>query len=72
MAADPVAPTDAAAPPLASPPRTLLIATANPGKVREFRDMLGGDRFTWRDLADFPPGPERRGDRATRSAPTPA
>jgi non-canonical purine NTP pyrophosphatase (RdgB/HAM1 family) len=31
----------------------LLIATANPGKVREFREMLGAERFTWRDLADL-------------------
>jgi XTP/dITP diphosphohydrolase len=31
----------------------LLIATANPGKVREYRDMLGGDRYTWHDLAEF-------------------
>jgi XTP/dITP diphosphohydrolase len=30
----------------------LLIATANPGKVREFREMLGSERFTWRDLAE--------------------
>jgi XTP/dITP diphosphohydrolase len=39
----------------------LLIATANPGKVREFREMLGGDRFTWHDLSEFrdvPPVPE--------------
>jgi XTP/dITP diphosphohydrolase len=32
----------------------LLIATANPGKVREFRDMLGGGRFVWHDLSEFP------------------
>jgi non-canonical purine NTP pyrophosphatase (RdgB/HAM1 family) len=32
----------------------LLIATGNPGKAREFRDMLGGDRFTWHDLSAFP------------------
>lgn len=32
----------------------LLIATSNAGKVREFRQMLGGERFTWRSLADFP------------------
>jgi non-canonical purine NTP pyrophosphatase (RdgB/HAM1 family) len=38
---------------------TLLIATANPGKAREFQQMLGQDgRFTWRSLADFPPGPD--------------
>lgn len=35
----------------------LLIATANPGKVREFREMLGGDRFTWHDLSAFPDVP---------------
>lgn len=29
----------------------LLIATSNPGKVKEFREMLGGDRFTWDDLS---------------------
>jgi XTP/dITP diphosphohydrolase len=34
----------------------LLIATSNAGKVREFREMLGSQRFTWRDLAE-------RGDR---------
>ena len=28
----------------------LLIATANPGKIREFREMLGSDRFQWTDL----------------------
>lgn len=32
----------------------LLIATGNQGKVREFREMLGTDRFTWRDLSEFP------------------
>ena len=29
----------------------LVIATANPGKAREFREMLGSDRFEWSDLA---------------------
>lgn len=29
----------------------LLIATTNPGKIREFREMLGGDRFQWDDLS---------------------
>lgn len=29
----------------------LLIATSNPGKVREFREMLGADRFQWTDLS---------------------
>lgn len=32
----------------------LLIATANAGKVKEFREMLGGDRVTWHDLSEFP------------------
>lgn len=31
-----------------------LVATTNPGKVREFRDMLGSDRFEWIGLADLP------------------
>jgi non-canonical purine NTP pyrophosphatase (RdgB/HAM1 family) len=31
----------------------LLIATGNPGKAREFREMLGADRFVWRDLSEF-------------------
>src|SRR5213076_375639 len=31
--------------------RHLLIATSNPGKVREFREMLGGERFQWDDLS---------------------
>jgi XTP/dITP diphosphohydrolase len=29
----------------------LLIATTNPGKAREFREMLGEERFAWSDLA---------------------
>jgi XTP/dITP diphosphohydrolase len=32
----------------------LVIATANPGKAREFREMLGDDRFAWSDLASHP------------------
>jgi len=28
----------------------LLIATGNPGKIREFREMLGKDRYAWSDL----------------------
>lgn len=32
----------------------LLIATSNAGKVREFREMLGGDRFAWGDLSQHP------------------
>ena len=31
-----------------------LVATSNAGKLREFRDMLGDDRYRWRSLADFP------------------
>jgi len=30
----------------------LLIATANRNKVREFREILGNDRYAWIDLAD--------------------
>jgi XTP/dITP diphosphohydrolase len=30
----------------------LLIATGNPGKVREFRQMLGDSRFQWSDLSE--------------------
>ncbi len=29
----------------------LLIATGNSGKVKEFREMLGKDRFAWSDLS---------------------
>src|SRR5688500_9353137 len=34
----------------------LLIATANPGKAREFREMLGGGvgRLVWHDLSESP------------------
>lgn len=32
----------------------LLIATSNPGKVKEFHDMLGADRFAWSDLTQHP------------------
>src|SRR5205085_1039274 len=38
-------------------PKTLvniLIATSNPGKVREFREMLSGGRFAWSDLSAHP------------------
>jgi XTP/dITP diphosphohydrolase len=31
----------------------LLIATANQGKAREFREMLGDARFAWRDLSSM-------------------
>jgi XTP/dITP diphosphohydrolase len=36
----------------------LLIATKNPGKVREFREMLGADRFQWSDLSQHPDIPD--------------
>ena len=41
----------------------LLIATANAGKVREFREMLGADRFGWSDLSSVsdPPTVEETG-----------
>jgi len=29
----------------------ILIATTNPGKIREFRDMLGAEKFQWDDLS---------------------
>jgi XTP/dITP diphosphohydrolase len=32
----------------------LLIATTNPGKTREFRQMLGVGRFNWISLSDLP------------------
>jgi len=35
-------------------PMDLLIATANPGKILEFRQMLGEARFAWSDLASLP------------------
>jgi len=31
----------------------ILIATGNAGKAREFREMLGSDRFDWTDLSRF-------------------
>jgi XTP/dITP diphosphohydrolase len=33
----------------------LLIATGNPGKVKEFREMLGVGRFAWSDLSQHSP-----------------
>jgi XTP/dITP diphosphohydrolase len=36
----------------------LLVATGNAGKAREFRQMLGADRFAWSDLSKFPSVPE--------------
>lgn len=38
-------------------PIRLLVATSNPGKLREFREMLGDDRFAWCDLSSFPSTP---------------
>ena len=35
----------------------ILLATANAGKVREFRDMLGDARFEWSCLADHADAP---------------
>ena len=37
---------------------TLVIATANPGKIREIGDLLGELGFTLKTLADFPECPE--------------
>jgi XTP/dITP diphosphohydrolase len=31
----------------------LLVATGNAGKVKEFREMLGPERFAWHDLSEF-------------------
>jgi len=41
----------------------LLIATTNPGKIREFRQMLGAERFEWSDLSRHRdvPAPEETG-----------
>lgn len=33
----------------------ILIATSNPGKAREFRQMLGDDAFQWEDLRSVDP-----------------
>jgi non-canonical purine NTP pyrophosphatase (RdgB/HAM1 family) len=32
----------------------LLVATSNPGKAKEFREMLGTDRYVWISLSDLP------------------
>jgi XTP/dITP diphosphohydrolase len=42
--------TAAASPRSPAPPTSILIATANAGKVREFRQMLGDEAFRWSDL----------------------
>jgi len=44
--------------------RAILVATTNPGKVRELRAMLGGD-VKWKSLADFPGIAEVKEDGAT-------
>ncbi len=44
--------------------RTILVATTNPGKVRELRAMLG-DEVEWKSLADFPGIGEVKEDGAT-------
>jgi XTP/dITP diphosphohydrolase len=43
---------------------TILVATTNPGKVRELRAMLGDD-VEWKSLADFPGIGEVKEDGAT-------
>lgn len=44
--------------PSAGPRPSLLLATRNPGKVREFRQLLGGLSVALKDLRDFPEAPE--------------
>jgi XTP/dITP diphosphohydrolase len=44
--------------------RTILVATTNPGKVRELRALLG-DGVEWKSLADFPVVGEVKEDGAT-------
>ena len=44
--------------------RQILVATTNPGKVRELRTMLGGD-LQWKSLADFPAVGEVKEDGST-------
>jgi XTP/dITP diphosphohydrolase len=36
------------------PPLHILIATGNPGKAREFREMLASHHFRWSDLSNHP------------------
>jgi XTP/dITP diphosphohydrolase len=45
-------------------PRVILVATTNPGKVRELRALLG-DEVQWKSLADFPGMAEVKEDGAT-------
>jgi len=44
--------------------KVILVATTNPGKVRELRALLG-DSVQWRSLADFPGVEEVKEDGAT-------
>ncbi len=44
--------------------RVILVATTNPGKVRELRALLG-TQVDWKSLADFPGVPEVKEDGAT-------
>ena len=46
------------------PSKVILVATTNPGKVRELRAMLG-DEVQWKSLADFPGVGEVKEDGAT-------
>ncbi len=39
----------------------LVVATRNAGKAKEFREMLGADRFAWRDLPAGDDSPEETG-----------
>jgi XTP/dITP diphosphohydrolase len=45
--------------------RTLLLATRNPGKLREFRGLLAPEGIEVRGLADLPGAPEVEEDGAT-------
>ena len=47
----------------------LVIATANAGKAKEFREMLGAERFEWSDLASHHDVPEAE-ETGRPSAPT--
>src|SRR4030042_1286486 len=44
--------------------RKILVASTNPGKLRELREMLGGD-IEWVGLADFPNMPVIEEDGST-------
>jgi XTP/dITP diphosphohydrolase len=44
--------------------RRILVASTNPGKLKELREMLGGD-IEWVNLSDFPGIPEIEEDGAT-------